>query len=216
LGTIVQIDGGLLVFLQNLLYAGWLTPLMKGITFMSEYGIAEIILCLVLIICRKTRRLGIICAASLALSFVCCNIILKPIIDRARPWELFDAVNVLMPDPGDASFPSGHSSCAMSVAMALFLESRSVRDSEAPCLGWKGIGADPRKVHKWGIAAIAFALLTGFSRLYLGMHYPTDVVAGLILGALSACIVHIFFKKTEASRGIMSSKGKNNMDGKLG
>lgn len=227
--SFIQSEGELLVILQNILHAGWLTPLMKGITFLSEYGVFEITLCLVLIICRKTRRLGIICAASLALSFICCNIIMKPIIDRPRPWEMIDALKVLMPDPGDSSFPSGHSACAMSVAMAIYLTSRPVRNDHkgtegsgetrdsgmVPCLGWGGTGADPRIVHKWGVIAIVFALLTGLSRMYLGMHFPTDVLAGLILGALSAYIIHLVFKKIESSRGIIGSKG-NNMDGKLG
>ena len=208
-----------------MLHTEWLTPLMKGITFMSDYGVIEIALCLVLMICRKTRRLGIICAASLALSFICCNLILKPIIDRPRPWEMLNALKVMMPDPGDASFPSGHSSSAMSVAMAVFLASRPLKNvSKGPdgtrdydtvqCLGWGGIGADPRTVHIWGIIAIVFALLTGVSRMYLGMHFPSDVLAGLILGALSAYIIHIVFKKIETSRGIIGSKG-NNMNGKL-
>ena len=227
--TLIQSEGELLIILQNILHAGWLTPLMKGITFLSEYGIAEIALCLVLMVCRKTRRLGIICAASLAFSFLCCNIIVKPIVDRPRPWELFNAVKVLMPDPGDSSFPSGHSACAMSVAMAIYLAGRPARNGNkgsegpgemrdsvmVPCLGWGGIVADPRIVQKWGVAAIVFALLTGLSRIYLGMHFPTDVIAGLILGALSAYIIHIVFKKIEASRGIIGSKG-NNVDGKLG
>lgn len=223
--SFIQSDGELLVILQNMLHADWLTPIMKGITFMSEYGMIEIVLCLVLMICRKTRRLGIICAASLALSFICCNIIIKPIIDRPRPWESINMLKVLVPDPGDASFPSGHSTSAMSVAMAVFLASRPLKNARkepdvardydmVPCLGWGGTGVDPKTVHRWGVAAIVFALLTGLSRMYLGMHFPTDVLAGLILGALSACIIHIIFKKIEASRGIIGSKG-NKMDGKL-
>lgn len=223
--SFIQSEGELLINLQNMLHTEWLTPLMKGITFMSDYGVIEIALCLVLMICRKTRRLGIICAASLALSFICCNLILKPIIDRPRPWEMLNALKVMMPDPGDASFPSGHSSSAMSVAMAVFLASRPLKNvSKGPdgtrdydtvqCLGWGGIGADPRTVHIWGIIAIVFALLTGVSRMYLGMHFPSDVLAGLILGALSAYIIHIVFKKIETSRGIIGSKG-NNMNGKL-
>lgn len=208
--SILQFDGELLIWLQNLLHAEWLTPVMKGITFLSEAGAIEIILCLLLMIWPKTRRLGIICAASLALTFICCNLVIKPLVDRLRPWEVFEDVIRLLPDPGDASFPSGHSASAMGTAWAIFLASRPAKDSnydQLPCLGWKGVGADPGTVHSWSIFAVVLALLTALSRLYLGMHYPIDVLFGIILGMLCAYIIHIVFKKREASRGIIGSEG---------
>lgn len=216
--------------------AEWLTPIMKGITALSEVGAIEILLCLALLIWPKTRRLGIICAASLAFTFICCNLIIKPLADRLRPWEVFEDVIRMLPDPGDASFPSGHSASAMGTAWAMFLASRPVRvrkgDSgdahpvrlnsagsirtydQLPCLGWRGAGADPRVVHRWSIFAVGLALLTAVSRLYLGMHFPLDVLSGVMLGMLCAYIVHIVFKKTEASRGIIGSKGIKKKNGK--
>lgn len=209
MGSFTQFDGELLISLQHALYADWLTPVMKVITSLSECGAIEILLCLVLLICRRTRRLGIICTASLAFTFLCCNLVIKPLVDRPRPWELFDAVNVMMRDPGDASFPSGHTANAMGTAFAVFLASRP-RDrsyERVPCLGWRGAGADPRIVCRWGIFAVIMALLTGLSRLYLGMHFPSDVVFGLVLGMACALIIHIIFKKIEAERGIIGSTG---------
>lgn len=209
MGSFTQFDGELLISLQHALYADWLTPVMKVITSLSECGAIEILLCLVLLICRRTRRLGIICTASLAFTFLCCNLVIKPLVDRPRPWELFDAVNVMMRDPGDASFPSGHTANAMGTAFAVFLASRPRNRSyeRVPCLGWRGAGADPRIVCRWGIFAVIMALLTGLSRLYLGMHFPSDVVFGLVLGMACALIIHIIFKKIEAERGIIGSTG---------
>lgn len=218
MGSFTQFDGELLISLQHALYADWLTPVMQVITSLSECGAIEILLCLVLLICRRTRRLGIICTASLAFTFLCCNLVIKPLVDRPRPWELFDAVNVMMRDPGDASFPSGHTANAMGTAFAVFLASRP-RDrsyEQVPCLGWRGAGADPRIVYRWGIFAVIMALLTGLSRLYLGMHFPSDVVFGSMLGMACALIIHIVFKKIEAERGIIGSTGSQDHSQNLG
>ena len=74
--SFTQFDGNLLIGIQHALNADWLTPIMKLITYMGEAGIFWIILCLVLIILKKTRRLGIICALSLLFTFIICNLII--------------------------------------------------------------------------------------------------------------------------------------------
>jgi undecaprenyl-diphosphatase len=65
------------------------------------------------------------------------------------------------------------------------------------------MGADPRRAHAFGIVAVVLAVLVGISRLYLGMHYPSDVICGLILGMICATIVHVVIKKAEQKRGII-------------
>ena len=117
--SFTQFDGNLLIGIQHALNADWLTPVMKFITLFGEAGIFWILLCLSLIIFRKTRRLGIICAFSLLLTFICCNLILKPLVDRVRPWVTFQMVNAMLPPPGDASFPSGHSANSMGPAWGM-------------------------------------------------------------------------------------------------
>lgn len=214
-----QFDGNLLITIQNALYADWLTPVMKAVTMLGEGGYFWIACCLLMLAFRKTRRLGIICSLSLLFTFICCNLVIKPAVDRTRPWITFAAVNAMLPPPGDASFPSGHSANAMGPAWALFISTLSVRHrvtnaesgetrivrsySEVPSLGWKGAGADPRFAHRLGIAAVVLAVLIGLSRLYLGMHYPSDVICGLLLGMICANIVHAVIKKVEAKRGII-------------
>ena len=209
--SITQLDGNLLIGIQHTLNADWLTPIMKIITLFGEDGIFWILVCLVLILCRRTRRLGIICSLSLLLTFITCNLILKPAVDRIRPWVTFQMVNALLPPPGDASFPSGHSANSMGPAWALFIATMPVRTAsgrsydEVRCLGWKGEGASPQMMHRLGIAAVILALLIGVSRLYLGMHYPTDVVCGLLLGMIAATAVYVVILKTEDKRGMMDT-----------
>ncbi|MBE6019496.1 MAG: phosphatase PAP2 family protein [Clostridiales bacterium] len=211
--SFTELDGNLLIGIQHALNADWLTPVMKGITYLAEDGIFLIAVCLLLLAFRKTRRLGMICALSLAFTFLYCNLIVKPLVGRARPFETFEMVNAMMPHPGDASFPSGHSANSMGPAWAMFLASMPARLRKAdgtgsakdwdsvPCLGWNGVGADPRKVHRISVAAVIMAVLIGFSRIYLGMHYVSDVVCGLLLGMLCAAIVQRAIDAVEKKRG---------------
>ena len=209
--SFTQFDGNLLIGIQHALNADWLTPIMKSITFLGEAGVFWIIMCLVLLLFRKTRRLGIICSLSLLFTFIVCNLILKPSVDRVRPWVTFRMVNAMLPPPGDASFPSGHSANSMGTAWALFIATMPVKTAagrsydEVKCLGWKGEGVSPQTMHRLGIAAVVLAVLIGISRLYLGMHYPSDVVCGLLIGMIVATIVYKIILKIEDKHRIMGS-----------
>ena len=203
-------DGNLLIGIQDLLNADWLTPVMKFITLFGEAGIFWILLCLGLLISKRTRRLGIICTVSLAFTFICCNLLIKPAVDRTRPWVMFTEVVRYLEPPGDASFPSGHSANSMGAAWAIFIASLPARSKgygDVPCLGWRGVGADPKIVHRFGIAAVILALLIGLSRLYLGMHYPSDVIVGLLLGMACATVMLRVIRAYEINRGALLGSG---------
>ena len=205
--SITQFDGNLLIGIQQTLNADWLTPIMKVITLFGEDGLFWIFLCLLMLLFRKTRRLGIICSASLLLTFICCNLVIKPAVDRIRPWETFQLVNAMLPPPGDASFPSGHSANSMGPAWAMFIASMPVKTpagrsyEDVRCLGWKGEGISPRPVHRLSIVLVILAVFIGVSRLYLGMHYPTDVLCGLLLGMVTAVIAYKIILTIEDRRG---------------
>ena len=204
-------DGKFLIGIQKLLNADWLTPVMKAITFLGEKGIFWICVCLLLIMFRRTRRLGIICAVSLAFTFICCNLIIKPAVDRTRPWIMFREVVRYLEPPGDASFPSGHSANAMGPAWAMFIASMPLRGKsydEVPCLGWRGDGVSPKAVHGFGAAAVVLALLIGLSRLYLGMHYPSDVASGLLLGMICATVMFRAIRLIEINDGALIGSGE--------
>ena len=113
------------------------------------------------------------CAVSLLLSLVINNLMLKNIIARPRPYDMIEGLKTLVAAPTDFSFPSGHTASSFAAATVLFLTL-------------------PKK---YGIPAIILAALMGFSRLYIGVHYPTDVLAGLISGVLIAIITVKAFKK---------------------
>ena len=205
--SFTQFDGDLLIGIQNALNADWLTPVMKVITYFGEGGYFWIALCLLMLLFKRTRRLGIICSFSLMFTFLCCNLIIKPAFDRPRPWEVLEAVKPFLPDPGDASFPSGHSANAMGPAWGMFLATlpvpgeRGSSYSKVPCLGWHGVGASPRKMHRRACWLVLLACLVGLSRLYLGMHYPSDVICGLLLGMICATVVYTVITYIEKKRG---------------
>jgi len=102
-----------------------------------------------------------------------CNVLLKPMVARVRPYDLL-GYEVLVAHLSDFSFPSGHTSASFAAAMAIYTMNK-----------------------KWGLAAFAFAVIMGFSRLYLGVHFPTDVLVGAFLGWAMAMITILIFIRLE-------------------
>ena len=138
----------------------WLARL---VTHLGDGGIFWIALSLLLTILPQTRRIGIAMCVSLALSFLIVNVTVKPLVARARPYDLYDfAARTRMPH--DFSFPSGHSSISFAPAVA-FARSRRGR------YGWQSA------------ALLALAALVTLSRVMLLVHYPSDVLAGGLIGA---------------------------------
>ncbi|NLY87779.1 MAG: phosphatase PAP2 family protein [Clostridiales bacterium] len=214
MGLLQQLDGNWLIGIQKTLNTDWLTPIMIFITKLGEGGYLWIAICLLLLVFKKTRRLGILCSLSLLFAFISCNVILKPIIDRTRPWIVFKEVHAFLPHPGDSSFPSGHSTNFMAPSWALYLNTLPIRRGEMqkgealPSLGWGGESVSRRLMHRLGIVAVILAILVGFSRLYLGMHFPTDVIGGLLLGIVCATIIAIIIRNIENKKGVIGERIK--------
>ena len=145
--------------IQNIFRCPLLDTVMPFITALADKGIFWIVLALILTLNKKTRPLGITVILSMILELVCCNLILKPLVARTRPFEINTAVELLIEKPLDYSFPSGHTGCSFAVTSALFF-SRS---------------------RLWAPACV-LSVLIAFSRLYLYVHFPTDVLGGLVLG----------------------------------
>ena len=160
--TILQWDGGILLWIQETLRTDWLTPVMKAVTFLGDSGWFWIVLALALCCFRPTRRAGVAAAIALLLSLLVNNICLKPLIDRIRPYELVEGLICLVSSPGDASFPSGHAGASFAAAAAMF----------------------PYLRRRWGVCLLVLAGLIALSRLYVGVHFPTDVAAGVLIGLL--------------------------------
>lgn len=118
-----------------------------------------ILLGIALLFFRRTRVCGVCVLISLAAGALITNVTLKPLAARERPCWINDTVQLLVANPRDYSFPSGHSQASFASAAAIFQNHR-----------------------KWGIAALLLAALIAFSRLYLYVHFPTDVLAGMAIG----------------------------------
>lgn len=121
---------------------------------------------------QQWRTRGLLVLFSLAANLLVCNAVLKPLVDRTRPYYVLE-YTPLIPPVGDPSFPSGHTAASFAAATAIYAINK-----------------------KWGIAAYLFAAIMGFSRLYLGVHFPTDVLFGAMVGmAVAKIVVHIFRKR---------------------
>ena len=143
----------------------FLDEAMRFVTSLGNFSIAWIMLALVLILIPKTRKIGLVVMVAVVLDSVLCNVILKNIFVRPRPCDVNTAINLLIPRPSGYSFPSGHTSAAFAAVAALYFSGE-------------------RKIWK---AALALAILIAFSRMYLYVHYPTDVLGGIICGIICGC-----------------------------
>ncbi len=170
-------DGQILIWIQNHLRADWLNPIMRAITSLGNAGAFWILLAAALLLFRRTRKIGLACAISIAIGAVITNLILKNWVARIRPYEAMQALSILVGRPRDFSFPSGHATASFAGAWAVFRNTKS----------------------RWRWGALILAILIALSRLYVGVHYPTDVLAGTAIGLLSAeiatKILHICIKK---------------------
>ena len=164
-----------------------LTTVLRWITTLGNGGILWILLSLLLWIPRKTRKCGISMSLSLLLCGILGNLILKPWIGRIRPYDINTSIELLLPALSDFSFPSGHASASFAAAAAIFAYHK-----------------------KWGTGALALAAVIAFSRLYLYVHYPSDVLAGSLLGILfgviSYYIVKTVFERIGKKRGSKNAK----------
>lgn len=134
---------------------------MPVITHLGAGGILWIAVAAALLCVRKYRKNGCMLAVSLLLCLLIGNLLLKPLIGRVRPYDVNTLIELLIAELSDASFPSGHTMAAFAAATVLLYTNR-----------------------RFGIPAVILAVLIGFSRLYLYVHYPSDVLAGLLLGVL--------------------------------
>lgn len=157
-------DLPILDWITEYLHCAWLDWLMPRITVLGDAGIFWIVLTVIFLLIPKYRKAGCAMALSLIIGLLVCNVVMKPLFARMRPydyqWVHFGRViPLLIEAETDFSFPSGHTIASFEAATALCIRSR-----------------------KWGIPALILASLIAFSRLYLYVHYPTDVLCSVILG----------------------------------
>ena len=160
LDSLLALDGNLLLWIQDVIRQAFLDPIVSFYTKLGDAGMMWIALCLVLLIIPRTRRAGLAGAIALVLSLLCTNVVLKNLFTRARPWLVVEGLTALVSEHDPNSFPSGHTSASFAAATALY----------------------PLVPRKWGILALVAAALMGLSRLYVGVHFPSDVIVGVLVG----------------------------------
>ncbi len=159
----------LITKLNDMLGCRALDIFFKIVSILGDKGLIWICIAVLCIIFKKTRKCGICIAAALIMCLLFGNAILKPLIARTRPFDVMPSLKIIIPKPTDFSFPSGHTLASFASATAVFINHRRL-----------------------GAAAYVFAALMAFSRIYLCVHYPTDVLGGILLGILfgfSACLI---------------------------
>lgn len=153
---------GILNWIQENLRCGVLDAVMVPVSRICDHGEVWILLAAVLLAIPKTRKAGACLACGLLLDLLLCNLWLKPMIGRIRPFAAAPGITLLVPPPADASFPSGHTASSFAAVLAL-------RTAGSPL--WK--------------PALALAAVIAASRLYLYVHWPTDILGGVLVGTLA-------------------------------
>ena len=184
----VSFDLPILDWIQANLQSPLLDTIMPIITLFGDAGIFWMACATILLLTRKHRRTGLGVWFALAIGLLVCNIILKPMVGRMRPYDFqmehFQvAIDLLIDKETSLSFPSGHTIASFEAATVMLMNSAAL-----------------------GIPAMILAIAIAFSRLYLYVHYPTDVIFSVFAGILFAIIGNLIAKKIPL--GKLGRKGK--------
>ncbi len=163
---IKQMDESILFYILEHMHTPLWDKIMIAITSLGNSKLIWIAITFLLLLNKKTRPCGIVLTYALSIEFLLGDGILKPLIERDRPFIRYPEIKLLIPRPGSYSFPSGHTMSSFTAATVIFYFNKNT-----------------------GIPAYILAFLIGFSRLYLFCHYPTDVLAGAVFGIATALAV---------------------------
>lgn len=156
-----QLDGNILLFLQENLRCTALSTILVPLTIFGGCGTMWIIISIILIFRPRTRKAGWMALLSMLICYIFNDMVLKMLVERPRPFLSIKELTTLVERPTSYSFPSGHS-CSSFAAMHTY---------------WLALDIQWLKT----LAAV-LAVMMAFSRLYVGVHYPTDVLMGALVG----------------------------------
>lgn len=163
--SLSTLEDGILLFVQDSVRCSILTPFFVFVTRLGDRGFIWIVFSLLLLLSPKTRKTGCMGLLALLFSLLVNNLFLKNLVERSRPFDVIQALTPLIAGPRDFSFPSGHTASSFAAAGVFFCRL-------------------PRRL---GVPALILAALIGISRLYVGVHYPSDVLFGMLSGLLLSC-----------------------------
>ena len=177
-------DLPILAWIQQYLQCAFMDFLMPVITLFGDAGIFWIACAVILLIIPKYRKTGLAMGIALLMGVIICNVIMKPLVGRIRPYDFIEKVlhqdlsqyiesgKLLIHEHSDFSFPSGHTIASFEASVPLLINHKRL-----------------------GIPALILAVLIAFSRLYLFVHYPTDVIVSIILGTAFAIFANWLVNK---------------------
>lgn len=169
---IQNIDFQILDFIQATIKCAFLDPIMRVFSYLGEYGTIWILTAIILLFFKKTRRLSLTMLVAMALGFVVGELGIKNIVCRERPFILNPDIVLNISPPSGFSCPSGHSCSSFAAATVIFCWDK-----------------------RYGIGAYVIAAAIAFSRLYNYVHFPSDVLCGILLGIVCALFTVMLFKK---------------------
>ena len=170
--AIQSLDSNALVFVQDYIRMPILTAVMVFFSRIGNLGLIWIFTGLALLLPNKTRRGGVFMLICLLAAYLINDLVIKELVARIRPYETIQGLRILVAPESSFSFPSGHTNTSFSAAFAL-----------------------TRAFGKKGAFAYIPAALIAVSRVYVGVHYPTDVLAGMIVGTIVALLVCLLLQK---------------------
>lgn len=173
MSVLTAIDATMLLYIQEHLRADIWSPVWTLVTALGDGGFIWILISALLLIPRRTREIGIASLLSMGLCFVCSNLLLKNLFARVRPFDAVEGLIALIPHPSDYSFPSGHTTASFACALVLL---RTL----------------PKR---YGVAALILAVMIAFSRLYVGVHYPSDILGGFAVALAGSTLALFLCKK---------------------
>ena len=166
INSLMNFESSILLFLQDNVRNPVLSAFLIPFTVSNNIGIPCFVIIAIFLYFKKLRKVGILMGISLVLEFVFANLIIKNLTARIRPYDVIDGLTVLVDKAHDYSFPSAHTGSAFALAVVIFMVME----------------------RKYGIIAIVIASLMGFSRMYVGMHYPSDVLGGILIGTMTSVL----------------------------
>lgn len=168
-------DWAILLWIQEYMRTAWLDVFVPFYSSLGNGGMLWIAMAVVLLFSKRYRYVGVAMLCGLALGWLVGNSLLKPLIARPRPCWLDPSMALLISTPQDYSFPSGHTLSSTIAATVLWQSGNRL-------LGGGGV---------------ALAVLMALSRLYLYVHFPSDILAGVVLGILIGVVVSYFCYKKD-------------------
>ena len=157
--SITALDLSILDFIRNTLSSPVADIIMKCLTYSIEYGAMAILVFIVMMFVKKMRKTGFAVMGATLSVLLFGELILKHIVCRPRPFVVNSAIDIIIKAPSGFSFPSSHTATCFAMATAIYLFHKRL-----------------------GIIAYVYAALVAFSRMYLYVHYPSDVFCGVIIG----------------------------------